>query len=119
VLGRCGRHQRALATRRWETGPLHGGSCEALGQAAQGGCGEDGVDTELRGWVSGGVGSVGVGVGLDELQGLLQPKRFYDSAAGCRCAGERGPGAGGARVLPQLVLAFWFLFLKLPLEEPS
>ncbi|KAK4832564.1 hypothetical protein QYF61_024064 [Mycteria americana] len=30
-------------------------------------------------WFSGGLGSVGFMVGLDDLKGLFQPKRFYDS----------------------------------------
>ena len=30
-------------------------------------------------WFSGGLGSARVMVGLDDLKGLFQPKRFYDS----------------------------------------
>ena len=30
-------------------------------------------------WFSGGLGSVRLTVGLDDLKGLFQPKRFYDS----------------------------------------
>ena len=30
-------------------------------------------------WFSGGLGSVRFMVGLDDLKGLFQPKRFYDS----------------------------------------
>lgn len=30
-------------------------------------------------WVSGGLGSAGLAVGLDGLRGLFQPKRFHDS----------------------------------------
>lgn len=30
-------------------------------------------------WSSGGLVSVGFTIGLEDLEGLLQPKRFYDS----------------------------------------
>lgn len=30
-------------------------------------------------WFSGGLGSVGLTVGLDDFEGLFQPKRFCDS----------------------------------------
>ena len=33
-------------------------------------------------WFSGGLGSVTLMVGLDDLKGLFQPKRFYDSVRG-------------------------------------
>ena len=33
-------------------------------------------------WFSGGLGSAGLTVGLDDLKGLFQPKRFYDSNTG-------------------------------------
>ncbi|KAK4811384.1 LOW QUALITY PROTEIN: hypothetical protein QYF61_000568 [Mycteria americana] len=37
------------------------------------------VDVVLRERCSGGLGSAGLTVGLDDLKGLFQPKRFYDS----------------------------------------
>jgi len=33
----------------------------------------------LRTWFSGGTDSIRLMVGLDDLEGLLQPKQFYDS----------------------------------------
>jgi len=33
----------------------------------------------LGSWFSGGLGSVRLTVGLDDLKGLFQPKQFYDS----------------------------------------
>ena len=34
-------------------------------------------------WFRGGLGSVRLMVGLDDLKGLFQPKRFYESMISC------------------------------------
>jgi len=43
----------------------------------------------LRAWLSGGLGSVRWTVGLGDLQGLFQPKSFYDSIAFGNCVPNR------------------------------